>query len=258
MTSAARNLTPLDNEQSQERRKREQWVEGCRGVGAIRAELLMELGMTEIRIGLLRCLSSIEVGFYRGRIKVIPIYPCGLRFICPICHCFWRSRHAKKYGARLRELVERGYRLYFLTLTVTSVPALTRQFISVLWVCWKKFRRHKLFDCCIGTLAVMEMKRGARGWHVHLHIILAAESMVSIEAVSIEWYELTKGFSVGYQVNIKPVEVASIERIIRYMLKYPSIEKAEDMRTLFNVARGQNLVRATGWARSNKGSKSRR
>jgi hypothetical protein len=226
-------------------RMRRRWIEECREIAAVRAELLNKVSMRETASKLLLCLSNVKISSYRGRAEVIRLNRCSLRFICPICHYFWADEHAKKYSLRLKQLVHQGYKPFLLTLPMPSVDVLTEEAIKVTWVCWKKLRHQKLFKGCIGALAIAESVKSVNGWLVHLHIILIVDSIIREELISIEWFNL----SGGHQVNIKPIEIATVERLIRYTMKDPEIEHAEDLRALYRATKGHRLVRATGQAR---------
>lgn len=234
-----------ESDYRQQTRQREIWVNRCRRIGDFIMVQLIVAGMNDLAERLQRCLSNVEIRPYQGQARVRRLYPCKLRFICPLCHYFWASGHVRNHSARLRRAAYGGHRLFYLTLTVPTVPLLTRAVLAALWCAWKKLRRQKLFNGCFATLAAMEIRKGANGWQAHLHIIVTADSMIPVDAIRSEWYGLT----FGLVVDIKPVEVATVERVIRYSLKRPKIKKAEDLRALIGAAKGQNFVRATGQAR---------
>ena len=253
MTSGTGDSSDPPGGEDEYRRQRLR-LEKARKVGAIREELLRKAGMIETAEKLQMCLSDARLWPYQGCIKVIRLHPCGLRFICPLCHSSWSFEFARKHLPRLRQLVSEGYKLYFLTLTVVSILNLTRAALDEVWDYWAKLRHQKLFKGCVGTLAVMEFKKGASGWHVQLHITLITDSMIKQEAIRLAWYSL----SGGYIIDIKPIRVSTLRDFITYPLKDPNINHAEDLRMLHEATRNYRLVRATGQARRKNGSKSER
>lgn len=143
----------------------------------------------------------------------VPI-TCGNRF-CDVCN--GRSRH--RTYTRLQSLIDKhpkrkGMRLRFVTLTIPNVTNAEEGFRDLIQS-FKRLRQRNYWKKAVdGGAYVVELKRSASGWHVHLHMLIYSYYIPS-PLLSGLWAKVSPGFI----VNIRLVKH---NRCAGYLTKYLS------------------------------------
>jgi len=110
------------------------------------------------------------------------LYRCGCVWTCPICSNSVARKRRDEIKHILTEAHERGYRVFFLTLTVRhsmeeSLDGLKRRFADARRAMRNRQAWKKMSAGCniIGYIRGIEITYGEAGWHYHSHEILILE-----------------------------------------------------------------------------------
>jgi len=169
----------------------------------------------------------------------VPIY-CGDRF-CPICspRRLGRTRRRLDWLAKNAD-VPFGMGFKMLTLTIRSEGDLHKMVRSLL----KSFRRmrQRAFwkNNVDGGAFVVEIKRGAYGWHAHIHCVIVSHYM-SFDTIKKLWQKVSTGHGVDIRARTSS---ESIHYMCKYMAKPPLDE--ETLRLVNGALKGTRLFSPFG------------
>ena len=146
---------------------------------------------------------------------------CGRRS-CPVC----RKSHYSRLLRGYLELAKIMRAPKLLTLTTTPKETLTSDRLRELRRAFQRLLHRKYFrDRIRGGLYVIEVKRGAMGWNLHLHALIDA-AYLEQAIVSAVWRELT-GDSYVVDVRQAHAPAGGLRYILKYLLKPPALNGQE-------------------------------
>ena len=164
---------------------------------------------------------------------------CGDRF-CTVC----QRKRQMDVRRRIKHLIKtvkllQYQRIRMLTLTVPNSEVLTDQ-VDHLIKSFRKFRNRKYFKQAVnGGLYVIEVKRGEKGWHAHLHIILQSDFLLA-ERLKKMWKSCSGGRSLH-------IALIPLKMLIHYVTKYITKSSDEELdETASKVLRGRRLFQPFG------------
>lgn len=140
---------------------------------------------------------------------------CHNRF-CPECA---NARAARILAKRLPQLC-RYHNYVFLTLTLLSVKHITAENIQFAFACWNKLSRRKFMqERCYGSIPTLEVSYGPKGFHIHLHILIATRNCpLPIKDIRKAWQAYT-GAKWCHIKRVYPPLGKAIRELVKYPLK---------------------------------------
>ncbi len=188
--------------------------------------------------GLLGCGSWFRrITFPCGTSKLVP-YPCDSMF-CP--HC--ANRRSKVYQERvLRKIDQKKFDYFFLTLTVKSWEALTREGIDRVVRMFGEFRGSDDWRDAgvVGGVYSIEATYTRAGWHPHLHVLIevrkGALSLDFLARFKKRWLAVTGDSHVLHLEKmygtdekggkIRTIDARSLRELVKYSTKAASFAEA--------------------------------
>lgn len=158
------------------------------------------------------CGVSPRVYVERGRVPVVVPGRCRDR-MCPCCQAY----RARAVTGRVLEMLRDADAVRMVTLTVPATKASLSETVDRLWSSFRELRRRRSWtDHVRGGCAVMEVTRGTRGdhWHVHIHALVEGRFWAQRE-VAAEWSSVVGSACI---VDIRAVQHRV--RTARYVAKY--------------------------------------
>lgn len=126
---------------------------------------------------------------------------CGRQYACPVCSA---RRASKRAGELTRMMAADGqgaWRMVTLTLRHDGPEPLASQ-IDRLLGAWRKTRATRavrtIFDARVtASVRALEVTRGARGWHPHIHLIVRSDAWSEGEQATLEreWLRRVPGLA---------------------------------------------------------------
>lgn len=158
------------------------------------------------------CSQCVSVGTGANGVPAVRIHRCRDR-LCQICQRYRSIAAQERIEALLRTML--SPKLLTLTLADDGQPLLDR--LQRLMQSYRDLRRRQAWSANVrGSVAVVEITRGADGqhWHTHLHVLIDAPYIPKATLVS-EWLEITGD---SYIVDIRAVPDGA--KTARYLAKY--------------------------------------
>lgn len=182
---------------------------------------------------------------------------------CLICGWRYSKRLIRLYGSMSENLLAKGFRLSFLTLTIPNVVWLKPNLYRWLSASFKKLRHRELFrDRVNGAISIIETDfyPDSQEYHVHIHGLLSYQQCIPQEELAEAWSKLTAlppdGFPVTDApervVDIRKVDPESIKEVLDYMFKFNPIEDPEAFAEYDCAVRNVRLVNAYGIMRTGR------
>jgi len=184
---------------------------------------------------------------------------CMKHLLCPLCAIRRGAKTMKAYLERWEVIQQQkpSLRPYLVTLTVKDGDDLAERFAHLhrgqreLWK-RRQRRRGSVLDCVVGAVWSYEVKRGSGSglWHPHLHMIALSETLPSMDALSLEWRNITGD---SYIVDVRPISqddpVEGFLEVFKYAVKF-SDQPPMDTWLCFRTLSGKRLIGSAGCFRS--------
>lgn len=140
---------------------------------------------------------------------------------CEPCMRAKANKMAANLKARLRERPQGKYRFVTLSLKHTDAPLVDQ--IRRLYLGFRKLRQAKLWKRSQrGGVFILEVKRGAAGWHPHLHVIAEGDWLPQ-RALSEAWLKVT-GDSFIVDVRLLKTGDDAAHYVCKYITKGTSVD----------------------------------
>lgn len=129
--------------------------------------------------------------------------------MCPVCATKTSLREYSKITFQMEQFQDK-YEYYMLTLTLPNNPDGFKEEINILSKCLSQFCRYFKYDsrnvdtnACAGVYGSFEITKSSKGWHPHLHLILAfpKENIVKYEANTIYDGKRNRTFVTDFNVR---------------------------------------------------------
>lgn len=170
------------------------------------------------------------------------VWHCKNRY-CLVCQKKRALVWARKVLERMQD-IPTGVVYSLLTMTVRSLSSLSDMY-SYIISCWRAFRKRyrKVFCDVLGGVRSIEVKKGAVGWHVHIHVLLAHYPGRLYEKIRDAWKDVTRG---NGSIDVRLIrDTKGVMEVVKYSLKTIGIKK-EDLAEMVEVLKGKRLVEAFG------------
>jgi hypothetical protein len=168
---------------------------------------------------------------------------CYSRF-CPVC----AERRAARILKKKLPVLAQYQNYVFLTLTMPSVKVMTDAYLQLAYASWNKLYHRKFMQLrCHGAITSLEVTYGEKGFHPHLHILIAIRHRyLPIEPIRQAWYEYT-GANWCHIEKPKPPLANAIRELVKYPLKPVSFYHQPEALGQYALAiQGLKLIRGYG------------
>lgn len=165
--------------------------------------------------------------------------------LCPVCS--WRK--SLREFAVLRDVRSKlegeGYQFVHLTLTLKNMPTLEGQ-VSRLWGAFKKLKERKFIKKILaGYYGSLEFTWSNKGWHPHLHLLVALDKSIKLPMSMEAWTSFTRSIEDAWReitgdsfiIKAKALTAANTHEATKYVTKFETFRGFGGKERLEELAR---------------------
>lgn len=194
--------------------------------------------------------------FTVGKVRLTAASFCKEHLVCPLCAIRRGAKYLKAYNDRWTVIHQArpDLKLYLVTLTVVNGDDLAERY-DHLRSAWQLLlhrrkvpRANSSLRDVSGGVASFEVTNRGKGWHPHLHALVAAPAAPQQEWLSAEWFGITAD---SFVVDVRPIGSDQAEQlggfceVFKYAVKFGDLSLADNF-TAFRTLRGRRLLASFG------------
>ena len=195
-----------------------------------------------------------------GDTRLVQAKFCKQHLLCPLCAIRRGAKSLDAYLTRWEVVHTRrdDLRLFLVTFTVRNGPHLQERFLHL----QRSFQRlqHRRRDYFVrgrgftewakaaGGVFSYELTNKGKGWHPHVHVIVAAQEAPDKYRLRSEWEGITKD---SFMVDVRPIlkdstgYASGFMEVLKYAVKFSDLTEAQTMVAWLNL-RGRRLLGSFG------------
>lgn len=192
--------------------------------------------------------------FTVGKVRLSAAVFCKQHLLCPLCAIRRGSKALKSYLARWEVVAKANpaLRLYLVTLTVQNGESLPERFRH-LHRSYQQLLKRRMAPRTIsvlrdvaGGVATYEVTNRGKGWHPHVHALIASETPIDQQQLRDEWEGITGD---SFMCDVREVDqvdlVSGFCEVFKYAVKFGDLEPADNW-LAYLYLRGRRLLTSFG------------